>query len=99
MWTPQDEADYDGMKGSQVVTADGVALGPIVEVLHPQPDHMPGLGGGYLLLVRPGTGSPLTAATYVPVAAISSVIADQVTITQTAAELPSQPWATEQDAP
>jgi hypothetical protein len=98
MWTPQDEADYDGLKGSQVVTADGVALGPIVEVLHPQPDRMPGIGG-YLLLVRPGSGSPLTAATYVPDTAISAVAENQVTIMQTAAQLPAQPWATEQDAP
>lgn len=99
MWTPQDEADYDGMKDSQIVTADGVALGQIVEVLHPQPDRMPGISGGYLLLVRPGAGSPLAAATYVPNTAISAVTANQVTITQTAAEVPAQPWATEQDAP
>jgi hypothetical protein len=98
MWTPQDEADYDGMKGSHVVTADGVTLGTVVEVLHPQPDHLPGMGG-YLLLVRPDAGSPLSAPTYVPDAAISAVTADQVTLTQTAAELPSQPWATERDAP
>ncbi len=99
MWTPQDEADYDGMKGSSVVTADGVALGTVVEVLHPQPDHLPGMGG-YLLLVRPAAaGGPLTAATYVPDAAISAVTAGQVTLSQTAAEIPAQPWATEQDAP
>jgi hypothetical protein len=98
MWTPQDEADYDGMKGSEVVTADGVTLGPIVEVLHPQPDRMPGIGG-YLLLVRPGPGSPLTAATYVPDTAISAVTEGQVTISQTAAEVPTQPWPTEQDVP
>lgn len=95
MWTPQDEADYDGLKGSRVDTADGVGLGTVVEVLHPQPDHLPGMGG-YLLLVRPESGSPLTAATYVPDAAIASVTAGQVTLTQTAAEVATQPWATEQ---
>lgn len=98
MWTPQDEADYDGMKGSRVVTADGVELGTVVEVLHPQPDHMPGLGG-HLLLVRPASADgPLTATTYLPQAAISAVTAGQITIVQTAAEIPSQPWATEPDA-
>lgn len=98
MWTPQDEADYDGMKGSRVVTADGVELGTVVEVLHPQPDHMPGMGG-HLLLVRPAAaGGPLTTATYLPEAAISAVTAGQVTINQSAAEVPAQPWATEPDA-
>ncbi len=98
MWTPQDEADYDGMKGSRVVTADGVPLGTIVEVLHPQPDHLPGIGG-HLLLVRPdAAGSPLSAPTYVPDAAISAVVAGQVTLAQAAAEIPAQPWTTEQDA-
>ena len=99
MLTPQDEADYDGMKGSRVVTTDGVSLGTVAEVLHPQPDPMPGIGG-YLLLVRPDpAGSPLSAPTYVPDAAISAVIAGQVTLSQTAAEIPAQPWTTEQDAP
>lgn len=99
MWTPQDEADYDGMKGSLVETADGVALGTVVEVLHPQPDRMPGIGG-YVLLVRPAAaGGPLTATTYVPDTAISAVVAGQVIISQTAAEVPAQPWATEQDVP
>ena len=99
MWTPQDEADYDGMKGSSVVTADGVTLGTVVEVLHPQPDHLPGMGGN-LLLVRPdAAGGPLPAATYVPDAAISAVTAGQVTVSQTATEIPAQHWATEQDAP
>lgn len=95
MWTPQDEADYDGMKGSDVVSADDVELGTVIEVLHPRPDHLPGMGG-YLLLVRPGSGSPLAAETYVPDAAISGVAAGRVTLAQTAAELPAQPWATEQ---
>ena len=98
MWTPQDEADYDGMKGSRVVTADGIELGTVVGVLHPQPDHAPGIGG-HLLLVRPvASGGPLTMATYLPEAAIAAVSAGQITITQTAAEVPAQPWATEPDA-
>jgi hypothetical protein len=55
--------------------------------------------GGNLLLVRPdAAGSPLTAATYVPDAAISAVAAGQVTLLQSAAEISAQPWATEQDA-
>jgi hypothetical protein len=97
MWTPQDEADYDGMKGSSVVSADGVALGTVVEVLRPQPAHLPGLSGGHMLLVRPGPGSPLAAETYVPDTAISGMTAGQVTIAQTAAEVPVQPWSTERD--
>ena len=93
MWTPENEADYTWMKGSQVVTADGVTIGEVAEIIQNHPNPMPGITGTQLL-VRPGAGSPLAAATYVPNSAISAVTNGQVTLLQTAAELPAQPWPT-----
>lgn len=93
MWTPENEADYTWMTGSDVVSSDGVSAGTVTEIIQNHPNPMPGVEGTQLL-VAPGPGSPLAGITYVPASAISAVSEGQVTLRQSADELPYQPWPT-----
>ena len=95
-WTPEDHGDYDGLKGFTVVGADGSPVGTVVEVLHPQPDPLPGFGG-HQLLVRGNEpdGPPGVDAVYVPEAAISAVEEGRIVLGVPAGRLGEQEWPTE----
>ena len=96
MWTPQDHGDYDGLKGFAVSGADGEPVGTIVEVLHPQPDSLPGFGGHQFLVRGNGADGPLgTEAVYVPEAAIAAVHEGRVVLTVAAGGVRDQGWPTE----
>jgi hypothetical protein len=52
-WKPANDADYDLLKGQDIISRDGQALGRISAVLHPEHSTTPG-EGGHFFRFQPG---------------------------------------------
>jgi hypothetical protein len=93
-WNPITHADYDTLKGRDVVSADNEKLGTIEAIFHPK-QAMPEAHGGHYLLVKPGALKSWFgrgSAVYVPESAIAAVTDDAVRLTYPKDQLEAQSW-------
>ncbi len=94
-WTPTTHADYDALKGRDVVSSDGQKVGTIDAIFHPNQAISAAIGNHYFL-VKPGTLQNLFGAeeVYVPETAITEVTPQQIQLAFPKDQLQSQGWTT-----
>src|SRR5687768_16142798 len=95
-WAPMTHTDYDPLKGTTVVSANGENVGSISAVFHPNMD-MPAARGRHYFLLDPGLMKDWFGGfdtVYLPESAIEQVGADQVTLNLTSEQIKRQstPW-------
>ena len=81
-WTPTTHADYDALKGRDVISADGEKVGSISEILHPNME-MPQARGRHYFLLDPGLLKDWFGGldkAYLPEASIDQISPDRVVL-------------------
>jgi len=95
-WNPTTHADYQQLKGNEVVTTDGESVGTIAAIFHPRAE-MPAARGHHYFLVKPGIIKDWFAGfdqVYLPEASLAHMGQDQVVVNLTAEQMKqrSQEW-------
>jgi hypothetical protein len=88
-WTPASNADYDGLVGMDVASADDHKVGTIRVVQHPAVEQ-PGVAGQHVFLLEPGLVNDWFVgfeAVYLPETAIAAVEPDRVVLHLTAEQI------------
>ncbi|HEV2108303.1 MAG TPA: PRC-barrel domain-containing protein [Thermomicrobiales bacterium] len=94
-WMPTTHADYDALKGRDVVSSDGQKVGTIEAIFHPNQDLAVARGNHYFL-VKPGMVQNLFGGeeVYVPETALTEVTPEQIQLAYPKDQLQSQAWTT-----
>ena len=98
-WNPMTHADYDVLKGKDVVSADGEKVGSISEILHPKMD-MPAARGNHFFLLDPGLMKDWFGGfnqVYLPESALDEVRSDRVSLNLTSEQIKQRgnEWTTQ----
>jgi len=93
-WTPTTDADYELLKGKEIISREGEKLGTISEIIHPDHATNPGDGGHFFLfdpgMVKSWFGGLEEA--YLPESTIFSVTDEGVMIGLTEEQIKQRRW-------
>ncbi len=98
-WNPTTHADYEVLRGAEVVSADGEKVGSIASIYHPNMD-MPAARGKHYFLLDPGLIKDWFQGfdqVYLPEAAVKSASPERVVLSLTAEQVKQRgkEWTTE----